>query len=85
LSLLLPLCCYHYATRFCGTPGTARYYEERGVAVKVLNKPAGATHNSANDVVEGAPEVDEYLREGSVDLVINIPEGTTSSLLLFVL
>jgi hypothetical protein len=52
--------------------------------VKVLNKPAGATHNSANDVVEGAPEVDEYLREGSVDLVINIPEGNASTLLLFV-
>jgi MGS-like domain len=74
--LLYVCCCY---TRFCGTPGTARYYEERGVAVKVLNKPAGATHNSANDVVDGAPEVDEYLREGSVDLVINIPEGKHTS------
>jgi hypothetical protein len=61
--------------RFCGTPGTARYYEERGVAVKILNKPAGATHSIASDFVQGAPEVDEYLREGSVDLVINIPEG----------
>ncbi|KAG5187780.1 multifunctional pyrimidine synthesis protein [Tribonema minus] len=61
--------------KFCGTPGTAAYYEEHGVSVKIINKPAGSTSNGT-PAVDGAPMADEYLKQGSVDLVINIPEGT---------
>mmetsp|Transcript_10926 Transcript_10926/g.15524 ORF Transcript_10926/g.15524 Transcript_10926/m.15524 type:complete len:1494 (+) Transcript_10926:105-4586(+) len=61
--------------KFCGTSGTAAYYQEHGIAVKVVNKPYGTTYGD-NTFVEGAPMADEYLKNGLVDLVINIPEGT---------
>jgi carbamoyl-phosphate synthase large subunit len=53
--------------KFCGTPGTAAYYATCGIQVKVLQKPG--TSSSAD-------QADEYIKGGSVGLVINIPEGT---------
>jgi carbamoyl-phosphate synthase large subunit len=46
------------------TEGTAERIRERGIAVETVNK-----------VGEGKPDVVDYIREGRIDLVINVPEG----------
>ncbi|CAM9712708.1 unnamed protein product [Chrysoparadoxa australica] len=63
--------------KFVGTPGTSQFYNANGVTVKHLNKPANITGKGASEGnIEGAPDVAEYLKQGHVDLVINVPEGT---------
>eukprot|EP00602_Paraphysomonas_sp_CaronLab_P004988 CAMPEP_0185029084 /NCGR_PEP_ID=MMETSP1103-20130426/15178_1 /TAXON_ID=36769 /ORGANISM="Paraphysomonas bandaiensis, Strain Caron Lab Isolate" /LENGTH=1476 /DNA_ID=CAMNT_0027563701 /DNA_START=111 /DNA_END=4541 /DNA_ORIENTATION=- len=50
-----------------GTPGTAEFYMTRGFKITSLDKPPFETPKS----------VSTWIRNGYVDLVINIPEGTT--------
>jgi carbamoyl-phosphate synthase large subunit len=49
------------------TAGTARYFAERGIAVKVVNK-----------VMEGRPHVVDAMKNGEVQLVFNTSEGAAS-------
>jgi len=53
-----------------GTPGTAKYYADNGVKIESLEKPE-------LDVDEGeeAGALKE-IRDGNIDMVINVPEGT---------
>ncbi len=46
------------------TGGTAEFLKENGVGVHKLNK-----------IGEGSPDLDDYLKERSIDLVINIPRN----------
>ena len=46
------------------TAGTADFLKERGVMAHKLNK-----------IGEGSPDLDDYLKERSIDLVINIPRN----------
>ena len=50
--------------RLMATRGTAALIRENGIEVETLNK-----------VGEGKPDVVDYIMEGSIDLVINFPEG----------
>ncbi len=53
--------------KLLATEGTARSIAERGIPVEVVKK-----------VGEGTPDVVDFIREGKVDLVINVPEGRGS-------
>eukprot|EP00903_Cladosiphon_okamuranus_P012119 g11371.t1 len=64
---------------FVGTPGTADYFCSNGVETKTLAKPQDFTDAGSNTATaDGSPlpDVVEYIKQGKVDLVINIPEGT---------
>ena len=52
-----------------GTPGTAEFYTCHGVAIKVLGKP----DSDQDDVRPGALK---SIKDGDIDMVINIPDGT---------
>ena len=47
------------------TQGTAEFLQKRGLEVKIINK-----------VRDGSPHVVDGLLSGSIDMVINTPEGT---------
>lgn len=55
-----------------GTPGTAEYYFQFGVIMKPLDKPT-------DESVEKLPPngVIAWIRDKRIDLIINIPEGTS--------
>jgi len=53
--------------KLLATEGTARSIAERGIPVEVVKK-----------VGEGTPDVVDFIRDGKVDLVINVPEGRGS-------
>jgi len=54
-----------------GTPGTAEYFTSLGVPVLSLAKPVDVSDTEQPDSVIA------WIREKKIDLVINIPEGTT--------
>ena len=59
------------------TPGTAEYYQKHNISVISLSKPS-----LDEDIAEGNCAKDsvlQWIRNKSIDLVINIPEGTTRS------
>ena len=58
-----------------GTPGTAEYFTSQGIPVKALNKPEMNVEESGMDV----DSVLCWIKNRTIDLVINIPEGTTRS------
>jgi carbamoyl-phosphate synthase large subunit len=61
----------------CGTPGTVKYFKEVcQLDLKPLNKPVDAD-DEASCPKTGAPSVLTEIKEGNVDLVINISDGTT--------
>lgn len=55
-----------------GTPGTAEYYTQLGIKIISLDKPT-------DESVDMLPEdgVIAWIRDKRIDLVINIPEGTS--------
>jgi carbamoyl-phosphate synthase large subunit len=53
--------------RLFATEGTATRLMESGIQVETVRK-----------VGEGSPDVVDYIRDGEVDLVINVPEGRES-------
>ena len=59
-----------------GTPGTAEYYSQFGIAMISKQKPEllSTDTTNAND-----DSVLKWIKAKSIDLVINIPEGTTRS------
>lgn len=64
------------------TPGTASYYSNHNITnLTILRKPTdeiGVDGQPLSEIYENASgEVLEWIREGKIDLVINIPEGTT--------
>ena len=50
--------------RMLATVGTAERIREQGIEVETVNK-----------VGEGKPDVVDFIREGQIDLIINVPEG----------
>jgi carbamoyl-phosphate synthase/aspartate carbamoyltransferase len=54
------------------TPGTADYYSNCGIKVTALSKP-----EEDGDDVEDPNSIVKWLKDKRIDLVINIPEGTT--------
>ena len=54
-----------------GTPGTAEYYSSMGLKIVSVQKPLPDVEVE-NDAVT-------WIRSKKIDLVINIPEGTTRS------
>eukprot|EP00588_Corethron_pennatum_P011723 CAMPEP_0194278912 /NCGR_PEP_ID=MMETSP0169-20130528/12630_1 /TAXON_ID=218684 /ORGANISM="Corethron pennatum, Strain L29A3" /LENGTH=1562 /DNA_ID=CAMNT_0039023225 /DNA_START=198 /DNA_END=4883 /DNA_ORIENTATION=+ len=54
-----------------GTPGTAKFYEARGVEITTLTKPT----NDSDDQSEHSAL--RHIKEGKIDMAINIPEGTS--------
>lgn len=63
------------------TPGTADYYTARGLSVTSLQKPfdgeAVTGGDMSVDALAEAPSVIDWIRTKKIELVINIPEGTT--------
>lgn len=60
--------------QLAATPGTAEYYQQRGITIMSLNKPV--------DIEKSALQEDNVLKwihDKRIDLVINIPEGTRQS------
>eukprot|EP01039_Chlorochromonas_danica_P004255 gene4255-4675_t len=58
------------------TPGTADYYKSRGLPdIKVLAKPEDENENGCAAI--GAENVMRFIQSNRIDLLINIPEGTT--------
>lgn len=63
--------------KLCGTPGTAKYFKDKyQLDIKRVTKPVDENDN--DDCLEtGAPSALSEIKEGDVELVINISEGTT--------
>mmetsp|Transcript_29219 Transcript_29219/g.52927 ORF Transcript_29219/g.52927 Transcript_29219/m.52927 type:complete len:1542 (-) Transcript_29219:127-4752(-) len=63
--------------KLCGTPGTAKYFKKHyQLDMKVVTKPV----DDDDDAIcpdTGAPSALTEIKEGDVELVINISEGTT--------
>lgn len=58
------------------TPGTADYYKSRGLPdIKVLAKPED--ENEDGGAANGAENVMRFIQSNRIDLLVNIPEGTT--------
>ena len=55
-----------------GTPGTAEFYSKLGIPIRSLDKP---TDESVDKLP--ADGVIAWIRDKRIDLVINIPEGTS--------
>ena len=54
-----------------GTPGTAEYYSNHGIKIQALQKPGdGFDEDSDLSVIR-------WIKEKHIDMVINIPEGTS--------
>eukprot|EP00585_Thalassiosira_rotula_P013637 CAMPEP_0196133262 /NCGR_PEP_ID=MMETSP0910-20130528/2557_1 /TAXON_ID=49265 /ORGANISM="Thalassiosira rotula, Strain GSO102" /LENGTH=1534 /DNA_ID=CAMNT_0041392969 /DNA_START=85 /DNA_END=4689 /DNA_ORIENTATION=- len=63
--------------KLCGTPGTVKYFKEHyQLDMKVVTKPVNDKDN-ADCPTTGAPSALTEIKEGDVELVINISEGTT--------
>ena len=63
--------------KLCGTPGTAKYYKEKyQLDIKMVTKPVDDS-DDAPCPDTGAPSALSEIKEGDVELVINISEGTT--------
>jgi carbamoyl-phosphate synthase/aspartate carbamoyltransferase len=61
----------------CGTPGTAKYFKDNyQLDLKKVNKPVDAD-DEACCPESGTPSALTEIKEGHVDLVINISDGTT--------
>lgn len=61
----------------CGTPGTVKYFKDHHqLDIKLVAKPVDADDNE-RCLVTGAPSAMNEIKEGDVELVINISEGTT--------
>ena len=58
--------------QLCGTPGTAEFYSQQGIPIVTLQKP-----EQSDGQDEGPNHVLTWLKSKKIDLVINIPEGTT--------
>jgi len=58
--------------QLAGTPGTSQYYAQQGVAMRQLEKPT-------DESVDKLPKdgVLAAIRDKQIDLVVNIPEGTS--------
>ena len=52
-----------------GTEGTHDYFSKRGIRIMALQKPPSESENS----------VTTWIKEGKIDLVINIADGSTKS------
>lgn len=52
------------------TPGTAAHLESHGVNVTVLHKPS--------ETDKSLPNVIDYISQGKIELVINVPEGSNN-------
>jgi carbamoyl-phosphate synthase/aspartate carbamoyltransferase len=65
--------------QLCGTPGTAEYYTSHGVTMKSLSKPSTETVIDPGSVrvVGDDDTVLSWIYDKRVDLVINIPEGSS--------
>lgn len=63
--------------KLCGTPGTVKYFKENyQLDMKIVTKPDNA--DDEEDCPEtGAPSALSEIKEGGIELVINISEGTT--------
>ena len=62
------------------TPGTAEYYAQQGITVISLNKPSPDDFEGGDGDASGSGDkntVLKWIRNKTIDLVINIPEGTT--------
>lgn len=53
-----------------GTTGTAAYYEKQGIKIKSVTKP-----DNEDDERDGGAL--KMIKEGEIDMTINIPEGTS--------
>ena len=63
--------------QLCGTPGTAKYFKENfQLDLKKVNKPVDADDDSSCPET-GTPSALTEIKEGNIDLVINISDGTT--------
>ena len=61
----------------CGTPGTVKYFKDNyQLDLKKVNKPVDAD-DEACCPESGTPSALTEIKEGHVDLVINISDGTT--------
>ena len=58
----------HLGFKVIATRGTARYLQNQGIVVDVVNK-----------VTEGSPHIVDKIDKGQVAMVINTPEGCTSA------
>ena len=56
--------------KLLGTPGTASFYKESGLDITEVTKPADKDDNGPGSALDA-------IKEGGVELVINISEGTT--------
>jgi hypothetical protein len=64
--------------QLAGTPGTADFYRKYGYEFLSLSKPpSAATVSDSGDSGKDTNSVVTFLKERKVDLVINIPEGTS--------
>ena len=64
--------------QLCGTPGTADYYNSHGVNIKSLSKPSTETVIDPGTIRVGDDDtVLSWIYDKRVDLVINIPEGSS--------
>ena len=59
-----------------GTPGTARYYNERGLTVITVTKPVNEDDVAACSVT-GASSALQVIHDGLIDMIINISEGSS--------
>ncbi len=60
--------------KLVGTPGTSDFYTSKGIEMGALEKPALDTNA---DTVHAPNSAIRWIHEKKVDLVFNIPEGTT--------
>ena len=63
--------------KLCGTPGTVKFFKEHyGLDLKKVTKPVDKD-DDADCPKTGDPSALSEIKEGDVELVINISEGTT--------
>lgn len=63
--------------KLCGTPGTAEYYKEKHqLDIKMVSKPVDDSDDAPCPKTGVTSSLSE-IKEGDVELVINISEGTT--------
>merc|ERR1712032_5895 len=63
--------------KLCGTPGTVEYFKENHqLDMKLVKKPCDSDDNGICRET-GAPSALTEIKEGDVELVINVSEGTT--------
>ena len=63
--------------KLCGTPGTTKFFQENyGLNIKMVCKPSDTDDDSVCPDT-GAPSALTEIKDGDVELVINLSEGTT--------